>query len=158
MTELPKDRGKVVDLLIANPRRLFIAHACFGIASAIVLWVRPGTFTPYLPGRVGMGGSPSAFILVEYSPRVAALHRRHARRPQTALRPRRQGRLCVHRPRRRCCDYQPTAVAAPLSPGRNPLQTRKLIAACLKIAPFHGWVTPWLVYSALSFFIASVSD
>jgi hypothetical protein len=29
MTELPKERGKVVDELIPNPRRLFIAHACF---------------------------------------------------------------------------------------------------------------------------------
>ena len=65
MTELPTDRGKAVDELIVNPRRLFIAHVVFGIAAAIVLWVRPGTFTPYLPGRVGMGGSPSAFIVVD---------------------------------------------------------------------------------------------
>jgi hypothetical protein len=65
MTELPKERGKVVDELIVNPRRLLIAHVCFGIASAVGLWVRPGTFTPHLPGRVGMGGSPSAFIVVD---------------------------------------------------------------------------------------------
>jgi fucose permease len=67
MTKLPKDHGKVVDELIANPRRLLIAHVCFGIASAIGLWVRPGTFTPYLPGRLGMGGSPSVFIFVDTS-------------------------------------------------------------------------------------------
>jgi hypothetical protein len=65
MTGLPKDRGKVLDELIANPRRLLVAHVCLGIVSAIGLWVRPGTFTPYLPGRVGMGGSPSAFIVVD---------------------------------------------------------------------------------------------
>jgi hypothetical protein len=65
MTGLPKERGKVIDELIVNPRRLLIAHVFLGIASAIVFWVRPGTFTAYLPGRVGMGGSPSIFILAD---------------------------------------------------------------------------------------------
>jgi hypothetical protein len=65
MTGLPNERGKAVDELIANPRRLLVAHVCLGIVSAIGLWLRPGTFTPHLLGRVGMGGSPSVLIVVD---------------------------------------------------------------------------------------------
>jgi hypothetical protein len=40
--------GDVLDELIQNPRRLGIAHACLGLAAAVVYWVRPGAFTPHL--------------------------------------------------------------------------------------------------------------
>jgi hypothetical protein len=72
-----KSTGEVVDELIANPVRLKIAHLCMGLLTSGAYWIRPGTFTPRLPGRVGMGGSPSLFIVIETSiswlPHVFAL-------------------------------------------------------------------------------------
>jgi hypothetical protein len=60
-----KRSGEVIDELIANPHRLRMAHICMGLASSGAYWLRPGTFTPYLPGRIGMGGSPSLFIVID---------------------------------------------------------------------------------------------
>jgi hypothetical protein len=43
-----KTKSAVVDELLANPRRLNVAHACLGLISMFVLWIRPGTFVPHL--------------------------------------------------------------------------------------------------------------
>jgi hypothetical protein len=40
--------GDILDELIQNPRRLGIAHACLGLAAALIYWIRPGTFTPVI--------------------------------------------------------------------------------------------------------------
>jgi hypothetical protein len=50
-----KTKSAVVDELLANPRRLNIAHACLGLFSMFALWIRPGTFVPHLIiyGRYG---------------------------------------------------------------------------------------------------------
>jgi hypothetical protein len=47
-TKQLKSTGKIVDELIENPRRLWIAHFFLGVASAFIYWVRPGTFSPHL--------------------------------------------------------------------------------------------------------------
>jgi hypothetical protein len=44
---LPKTKSAVVEELQANPRRLNIAHACLGLLSMAVLWIRPGTVDPH---------------------------------------------------------------------------------------------------------------
>jgi hypothetical protein len=43
-----KTKSAVVDELLANPRRLNVAHACLGLISMFALWIRPGTFVPHL--------------------------------------------------------------------------------------------------------------
>src|SRR3984957_21122120 len=48
MRKQRKTPGKVVDELIANPRRIWFAHAVLGIVSAFVYWLVPGTFTPHI--------------------------------------------------------------------------------------------------------------
>jgi hypothetical protein len=57
--------GLVFYELIVNPRRLTIAHVTLGLASAALLWILPNTFTPRLPGRLGLGSSPSILIVVD---------------------------------------------------------------------------------------------
>lgn len=44
-----KSLGNLLDKLVQNRRRLAIAHSCLGLVSAIIYWVRPGSFTPSLP-------------------------------------------------------------------------------------------------------------
>jgi hypothetical protein len=48
MSKQRKPPGKLVDELIANPRRIWFAHAVLGIVSAFVYWLVPGTFTPHI--------------------------------------------------------------------------------------------------------------
>jgi hypothetical protein len=55
MTGKIKTPGQLVDELIINSRRLNVAHFCFGLASAFIFWVRPGTFRPHLPRPLGRG-------------------------------------------------------------------------------------------------------
>lgn len=55
--------GKVVDELIVNQRLLMIAHGCLALAAAFVYWVRPGTFSPRLPGRYGAAVGPTFSII-----------------------------------------------------------------------------------------------
>jgi hypothetical protein len=64
--------GDVLDELIQNPRRLGIAHACLGLAAALVYWVRPGTFTPHLVRFGFRDTSPIYMTLVAWIPYVIA--------------------------------------------------------------------------------------
>jgi hypothetical protein len=48
MSKQRKPPGKVVDELITNPRRIWLAHAGLGIVSAFVYWLVPGTFSPHI--------------------------------------------------------------------------------------------------------------
>jgi hypothetical protein len=64
----PKSRNEIVDELIINPRRLAIAHVVLALASAIVVFTLPNTFTPHLPGRVGVGSPPSIGIVIDSGP------------------------------------------------------------------------------------------
>jgi hypothetical protein len=59
---LPKTKSAIVEELLANPRRLNIAHACLGLLSMAVLWIRPGTVDP-LWGYYGRWGVfPRLFV------------------------------------------------------------------------------------------------
>ena len=49
MIDQSKNLGSVLDELVQNRRRLAISHSCLGLFSAIIYWVRPGSFTPHLP-------------------------------------------------------------------------------------------------------------
>ena len=62
----------MLDELIENPRRLGIAHGCFGLVAAIVYWVKPGTFTPHLPVHVFRDFSPIYKTFVAWAPYVLA--------------------------------------------------------------------------------------
>lgn len=46
MSKRPKQPGTAVDQPIANPRRIWFAHAVLGVVSAFIYWLVPGTFTP----------------------------------------------------------------------------------------------------------------
>jgi hypothetical protein len=43
-----KDKNAVIDELLGNPRRLNVTHACLGLISMFALWIRPGTFNPFI--------------------------------------------------------------------------------------------------------------
>jgi hypothetical protein len=45
---MPRSKGEVIDELLANPRRLILAHVCLALISTFILWIRPGTFTPII--------------------------------------------------------------------------------------------------------------
>ena len=66
----PKSPGNVLDELIKNSRRLRIAHICFGLASAFIYWVRPGTFTPHLPIYNFRDLSPVYLTFIAWAPYV----------------------------------------------------------------------------------------
>lgn len=55
MTGTNKTTGELADELIINSHRLNVAHFCFGLASAFIFWVRPGTFRPHLLRPIGRG-------------------------------------------------------------------------------------------------------
>ena len=81
--------GEVVDELIQNPRRLGIAHACLGLATAFVYWVRPGTFTPRLAVYFFRDISPLYVTFTAWIPYVIAFTISNAmlagRNPKAAL-------------------------------------------------------------------------
>jgi hypothetical protein len=45
MTKAKKTHGVIYDEMIANPRRLTLAHLCLGLIAAFAYWIRPGTVT-----------------------------------------------------------------------------------------------------------------
>jgi hypothetical protein len=45
MTKANKTPGVIYDEMIANPRRLALAHLCLGLIAAFAYWIRPGTVT-----------------------------------------------------------------------------------------------------------------
>jgi len=51
-------RSTALDELLQNPRRLMILHVVLGVAAALLLWIRPGTFTPSLRGLGFRDASP----------------------------------------------------------------------------------------------------
>jgi len=46
-------RGNPVDEMLANLRRLNVAHVGFAVISAFALWIKPGTFTARWPSPMG---------------------------------------------------------------------------------------------------------
>lgn len=58
------------DDLIQNSRRLTVAHACLALISAFVYWIRPGTFTPYLPIYNFRDSSPIFVTFIAWVPYV----------------------------------------------------------------------------------------
>jgi hypothetical protein len=63
MTKILREAGTAIDDAIENTHRLIVLHCCLGMASAFVYWIRPGTFIPHLPTRIGLG--PTFSILWE---------------------------------------------------------------------------------------------
>jgi hypothetical protein len=45
MTKARKTPGAIYDEMLANPRRLVIAHLCLGSIAAFAYWIRPGSVT-----------------------------------------------------------------------------------------------------------------
>jgi hypothetical protein len=65
-----KNLGNVLDELLQNRRRLAITHSCLGLVSAIIYWVRPGSFTPYLPIYNLQDLSPVFDMFIAWAPYV----------------------------------------------------------------------------------------
>ncbi|MGB6308622.1 MAG: hypothetical protein WBF89_12620 [Steroidobacteraceae bacterium] len=45
MAKAKKTPGEIYDEMLANPRRLAIAHFCLGLIATSAYWIRPGTVT-----------------------------------------------------------------------------------------------------------------
>jgi hypothetical protein len=74
MNTPPKKRGDAVDSLIANNRRLSIAHLFLGLATAVAYWVRPGTIAPNLKYFTSYGNlSPIYLTIVVWLPYIFSL-------------------------------------------------------------------------------------
>jgi hypothetical protein len=67
-----KNLGNVLDELVQNRRRLAIAHSCLGLVSAIIYWVRPGSFTPSLPIYNLQDPSPVFDTVIAWAPYVVS--------------------------------------------------------------------------------------
>jgi hypothetical protein len=67
-----KKLGNVLDELVQNRRRLAIAHSCLGLVSAIIYWVRPGSFTPSLPIYNLQDPSPVIDTIIAWAPYVVS--------------------------------------------------------------------------------------